>query len=79
MKRWNGYPQSLRPLDATLLAADTGVGAGRCRTCGRRLPLGRQRVFCLEHSAYPQQVREHLRELEAEEARAAAVWPQSAA
>lgn len=65
MQHWNGTPYALRPIDLDVLEEQDGAGAGYCLVCGSLLPRGMRRIYCLEHSAYPQELiqRERRRQL----------------
>ena len=58
MKSWNGQPLLLRTLDP---ADALGRNGWSCLTCGAPLPKGRARVYCLEHSEYPQSLMREVR------------------
>ncbi|MCO5170743.1 MAG: hypothetical protein M9894_30820 [Planctomycetes bacterium] len=55
MQRHNGDVLRLRPV----LSAPASEAEGRstCRTCGRAVPRGQDRPFCLEHAPYARTLR----------------------
>ena len=55
MARRNGNPIHTRVAEPRRRPEGEPVRA-RCLVCDRPLPLGLQRHYCLEHSAYPQQL-----------------------
>jgi len=64
MKHWNGTPTRVRvsPVDPRLVAM-AGVEMSRyCVICDRLLPRGLGRVYCLEHSEYPQRLQRQLKQ-----------------
>ena len=54
MKRWNGHSHSFRPVDVSLQEEPVPTRPGYCLVCDRLLPRGKQRIYCLDHSPYPQ-------------------------